>query len=110
MLVSEQGEVKLTDFGIAKALGRRERTGQGIIKGKLAFMSPEQASGGELDARSDLFSVGTMLYLMVTGRRPFEAPTDLEIILRVQQCQFPPPAEIKPDLPPGDRPTSSSGR
>jgi serine/threonine-protein kinase len=101
VLLSEHGAVKLTDFGIAKAtVGRGERTGQGIIKGKLAFMSPEQASGGELDARSDLFSVGTMLYLMVTGRRPFEAPTDLEIILRVQQGQFPPPTEIKPDLPP----------
>jgi eukaryotic-like serine/threonine-protein kinase len=99
VLISEQGEVKLTDFGIAKALGRRERTGEGIIKGKLAFMSPEQASGGELDARSDLFSVGTMLYLMVVGRRPFESPTDLETILRVQQCQFPPPREARPDLP-----------
>jgi serine/threonine protein kinase len=100
VLLSEHGEVKLTDFGIAKAsVGRRERTGQGIIKGKLAFMSPEQASGGELDARSDLFSVGTMLYLMVTGRRPFEAPTDLEIILRVQQGSFPPPTDIKPELP-----------
>ena len=110
VLVSEHGEVKLTDFGIAKAaVGRRERTGQGIIKGKLAFMSPEQASGGELDARSDLFSVGTMLYLMVTGRRPFEAPTDLEIILRVQQGQFPPPTEIKPESARGDRPHHRAG-
>jgi serine/threonine protein kinase len=100
VLISEQGEVKLTDFGIAKALGRRERTGAGIIKGKLAFMSPEQASGGSLDARSDLFSVGTMLYLMTTGRRPFEAPTDLEAILRVRQCDFPPPDTLKPDLAP----------
>ncbi len=100
VLISEQGEVKLTDFGIAKATGRREHTGQGIIKGKLAFMSPEQASGGTLDARSDLFSVGTLLYLMITGRRPFEAPTDIEGFLRVQQCSFPPPAEVKPDIEP----------
>jgi serine/threonine protein kinase len=100
VLISDQGEVKLTDFGIAKALGRRERTGAGIIKGKLAFMSPEQASGHALDARSDLFSVGTMLYLMTTGRRPFEAPTDLEAILRVRQCDFPPPETIKKDMPP----------
>ncbi len=100
VLVSDQGEVKLTDFGIAKALGRRERTGQGIIKGKLAFMSPEQASGSVLDARSDLFSVGTMLYLMATGKRPFEAPTDLEGILRVRQCDFPPAQSAKPDIVP----------
>jgi serine/threonine protein kinase len=100
VLVSEQGEVKLTDFGIAKALGRRERTGAGIIKGKLAFMSPEQASGAVLDARSDLFSVGTMLYLLLTGKRPFDAPTDLETILRVQQCEFPAASQAKPDLAP----------
>jgi hypothetical protein len=62
-------------------------------------MSPEQASGTQLDARSDLFSVGTMLYLMITGRRPFEAPTDLEAILRVRQADFPPPGKIKPDIP-----------
>src|SRR4051812_40295545 len=100
VLVSDHGEVKLTDFGIAKALGRRERTGAGIIKGKLAFMSPEQAAGTPLDARSDLFSVGTMLYLMFTGRRPFDAGTDLETVLRVQQCEFPPPSSVKPDLAP----------
>src|SRR4029453_12511463 len=64
------------------------------------FMSPEQASGGALDARSDLFSVGTMLYLMTTGRRPFEAPTDLEAILRVRQADFPAPESIKKDMPP----------
>jgi len=98
VLVSEQGEVKLTDFGIAKATGRREHTGHGVIKGKLAFMSPEQASGTAVDARSDLFSLGTVLYLLGTGRRPFEAPTDLEAIVRVRQCQFAPPAEVAPDI------------
>lgn len=99
VLVSEQGEVKLADFGIAKALRKRESTGAGVVKGKIAFMSPEQAQGGNLDARSDLFSVGTMLYLMLSGRRPFDAPTDLESLLRVQRCDFAPLASVAPTLP-----------
>jgi serine/threonine protein kinase len=100
VLVSEQGEVKLTDFGIAKALGKRDRTQAGVIKGKLEFMSPEQAAGSALDARSDIFSVGTVLYLLVTGRRPFAGGTDLETLLRIQKAQFDPPDRVRPTLSP----------
>ncbi|HVR60729.1 MAG TPA: serine/threonine-protein kinase [Polyangia bacterium] len=100
VLVSEQGEVKLTDFGIAKAMNKREHTGTGVVKGKVAFMSPEQAMGKPIDARSDLFSVGTMLYLLMTGKRPFEAPTDLETLLRVQKADFRPPDTTSPDMEP----------
>jgi len=100
VLVSEQGEVKLADFGIAKAEKKREQTGAGIIKGKIGFMSPEQALGRALDARADLFSAGTMLYLMLTGRKPFEAPSELESMLRAQRAEFPPPEELNPYLPP----------
>ena len=100
ILLSEQGEVKLTDFGIAKAMNKREHTGTGVVKGKVAFMSPEQAMGKAIDQRSDLFSVGTVLYLMVTRSRPFEGPTDLETLLRVQTGDFRPPQETSPDLPP----------
>src|SRR6476661_7531996 len=91
ILLSEQGEVKLTDFGIAKAMNKREHTGTGVVKGKVAFMSPEQAMGKPIDARSDLFSLGTILYLLMTRSRPFEGPTELETLLRVQKGDFTPP-------------------
>jgi serine/threonine protein kinase len=100
ILLSEQGEVKLTDFGIAKAMNKREQTGTGVVKGKVAFMSPEQAMGKPIDARSDLFSLGTILYLLMTRSRPFEGPTDLETLLRVQKGEFTPAEATAPDLEP----------
>lgn len=101
ILVSRQGEVKLTDFGIAKALNKRDKTATGLVKGKIAFMSPEQASGEPLDGRSDLFSLGSTLYAVVTGKRPFEAPTDIEVLLRVREAQFEAPEKLRPGLDPG---------
>jgi serine/threonine-protein kinase len=98
VLVSDQGEVKLADFGIAKAMTKRERTATGVVKGKVAFMSPEQALGQALDARTDIFSFGTMLYLVALGVRPFEAATDFEQIARVQRGVYTPPEEVRPDL------------
>jgi serine/threonine-protein kinase len=100
VLLSEQGEVKLTDFGIAKAETSRERSVGNLIKGKIAFMSPEQASAGALDERSDLFSVGTMLYVMITRRHPFDAPTDYETLMLVKSGDFMPPETARPGLNP----------
>jgi serine/threonine-protein kinase len=100
VLISEQGEVKLADFGIAKAQRKREKTAAGVIKGKVAFMSPEQALGGAIDRRSDLFSVGSLLYLMVTKRLPFESPSDFESMLRVQRAEFEAPEKVKPEISP----------
>src|SRR5580765_5537363 len=83
VLISEQGEIKLADFGIAKAQRKREQTAAGVIKGKVAYMSPEQATGTAIDKRSDIFSVGSLLYRMMTDKLPFEAPSDLEQLLKV---------------------------
>ena len=100
VLVSEQGEVKVTDFGIAKAFVKRDRTQVGIIKGKLEFMSPEQAAGAPLGAASDIFSVGTMLYMLTSGQRPFNGPTDYETFLKVRKATCLPLEEANPNLTP----------
>src|SRR4029450_3736053 len=80
----------------AKAMNKREHTGTGVVKGKVAFMSPEQAYGKPIDQRSDLFSLGTVLYLLMVRARPFEGPTDLETLLRVQKGDFAPPEAVAP--------------
>jgi|SRR5450631_2349288 len=98
VLLSGEGEVKLADFGIAKAQRKREQTAAGVIKGKVAYMSPEQAQGAPLDRRSDIFSVGSMMYRMMTDRLPFEANNDLESLLRVQKAEFVAPQDAKPTI------------
>jgi serine/threonine protein kinase len=100
VMMSAEGEVKLTDFGIAKAQNKTEKSLGNLIKGKVAFMSPEQAAGGQLDGRSDLFSVGTMLYAMITRRHPFDAPTDYETLMLVKNGDFLPPETARPGLNP----------
>lgn len=100
VLLSEQGEVKLTDFGIATAESLRDQSGGAMIKGKIAYMSPEQAAGAILDARSDLYSVGIMLYVMVCRRFPFDAATDYETLLLVRSGEFVPPQTARPGLNP----------
>jgi len=100
VLLSAEGEVKLTDFGIAKAQNRKEQSLGNMIKGKISFMSPEQASGAALDARSDLFSLGTMLYAMITRRLPFDAATDYETLMLVKSGDYLPPETARPGLNP----------
>jgi serine/threonine-protein kinase len=101
VLVSETGEVKLTDFGIAKARTRTRQSEVGTAAGKPSYMSPEQASGEALDARSDLFSVGTLLYYLLTAQLPFRAPNDRELMIRVASGEFVSPAKVNASLPKG---------
>jgi hypothetical protein len=89
ILVSTTGVVKLADFGIARSVIREDRTFDGTIKGKLAYMSPEQATpGAPLDARSDLFSLGSVLHEALLGRSPFEGKDEIETLDRVRGCRL----------------------
>ena len=84
ILVTFDGVVKVVDFGIAKAVGRGGAdTNAGQIKGKAAYMSPEQVKGEELDRRTDVFALGTLLYLMTTGRHPFRGQNDVATLYNI---------------------------
>jgi serine/threonine protein kinase len=100
VLLSREGEVKLADFGIAKAVGKSEKSATGIIKGKFAYMSPEQSQGAALDGRSDLFSVGSLLYVLTTGRKPFDGATDMDVIIQVRRGRYEKPSTIVKDFNP----------
>ncbi len=99
VLLSDTGEVKLTDFGIAKARIRTSTSALGTVAGKPSYMSPEQASGEPVDARSDLYSAGTLLYYLLTGELPFRAPNERELLVRVGSGEFVSPAKLKASLP-----------
>ena len=88
VLLSWRGDVKLTDFGIARAAERRHKTEAGTLKGKYGYMSPEQVSGSDVDTRSDLFSVGILLAEMVMARRLFTSTNDLDILLMVRDARL----------------------
>jgi len=100
VLVSVEGEVKLTDFGIARARDRLSRTTTAGTKGKLAYMPPEQARGEEIDHRADLFGVGATLYELLCGSPPFEGRSELEVLRALERGEIRPLAERKPDLDP----------
>lgn len=91
VLVSYEGEVKLVDFGIAKAAGKASKTQAGILKGKFGYMSPEQVRGLPLDRRSDIFSVGIILYELLTGERLFLGETDFATLEKVRNVEILPP-------------------
>jgi serine/threonine protein kinase len=91
VLVSKVGEVKVTDFGIARAAERATHTSTGIVKGKVAYMSPEQAQGLPFDHRLDQFATGIVLWEMLTGTRLFTGDSDVFILKKVLACEIPAP-------------------
>ncbi len=99
LLVSSEGLTKVLDFGIAKASSNRNRTQMGVLKGKLAYMSPEQALGKPLDGRSDIFSLGIVLWELCTGKRLFDGATEIQMLLQVQRCEVEPPSRVVAGFP-----------
>jgi serine/threonine protein kinase len=92
--------VTITDFGLARAVDDASLTKSGVIAGTPPYMSPEQAAGLAVDHRSDLFSLGSVLYAMCTGRPPFRADTTLAVLRRVEECRPRPIREVNPEIPP----------
>ncbi|WP_255662456.1 serine/threonine-protein kinase [Myxococcus sp. RHSTA-1-4] len=99
VLVSREGIVKLADFGIVKSSVNMERTVVGVVKGKYPYMSPEQITNRELDHRSDLFSLGIVLFETATGRRLFKRDTVEATVMATSQAQVPLPSEVVPGFP-----------
>jgi serine/threonine protein kinase/Tfp pilus assembly protein PilF len=98
ILITYEGQVKIIDFGIAKAASHNTQTKENLIKGKLAYMSPEQANGQQIDHRSDIFSTGIILYELLAARRMFSGET-MHVLSLVREAQYDPPEEVIPDLP-----------
>ncbi|QRO01156.1 protein kinase [Archangium violaceum] len=101
ILISYEGEVKIIDFGIAKAANRSQKTQAGILKGKFGYMSPEQVRGLPIDRRSDVFAVGVILYELLTGERLFVGESDFSTLEKVRSADVPMPRQFNPNIPAG---------
>lgn len=100
IMMSFEGEVKVVDFGIAKAENQVEHTRAGTIKGKFGYMSPEQADGQNVDLRTDIFSLGIVLWELLANDRLFVAQSEAATLRRVRECQIPSLRKINPNIPP----------
>ncbi|RME22254.1 MAG: serine/threonine protein kinase [Deltaproteobacteria bacterium] len=99
IMVSFDGEVKILDFGIAKAENLISETRAGEIKGKLAYLSPEQVAGKTLDQRSDIFSLGAMLYEWIAGHKLFTGSSDVEVLKAILEARIYPPSYFRKEIP-----------
>ncbi len=100
IMIDVNGVVRIVDFGIAKAKDRLVQTQHGIIKGKYFYMSPEQAMGHHVDARSDVFSVGMVLYELLAGQSPYQDLPDVKLLKTVRRADFPPLSQYCPQIDP----------
>lgn len=100
VLLTKYGEVKIVDFGLAKANSQLEKSEPGIIKGKFSYLSPEAAMGQDVDARTDIFAVGIILWELLAGQRLFLGETDFQTVKKVQQAQIPSISSINKTVSP----------
>jgi eukaryotic-like serine/threonine-protein kinase len=100
VLLTKFGEVKIVDFGLAKANSQLEKSEPGIIKGKFSYLSPEAAMGQDVDSRTDIFAVGIILWELLTGQRLFLGETDFQTVKKVQQAVVPPVGQLNKKVPP----------
>ena len=99
VIVSYEGEVKVADFGIAKAESNAYQTRDGVLKGKFEYMSPEQARGEQVGQQSDIFSAGIILYEMLTGRRLFKTDSEIKTLEKIKKVDIKPPSVLNPNIP-----------
>lgn len=99
VLISKNGEVKIVDFGLAKAAHSVEKTEPGVVKGKFSYLAPETALGHEADAQADIFAVGIMLWEMLAGRKLFQGETDYQTVKLVQEATVPSIRSLNPAVP-----------
>lgn len=99
VLLSYAGDVKVIDFGVAKASLKGSHTEAGVIKGKLLYMAPEQAKAGAIDGRADLFAAGLIIYKMLTNRLPFEGENEFQIYNNIMSKEIVPPKVLNPEIP-----------
>ena len=101
IIVAYSGTVKIIDFGVAKSIDKLSQTESGVLKGKFAYMSPEQAEGDEIDRRSDIFAAGILLWELLTSQRLFKRKTNPETVKAVRKASVVPPSKLRADVPKG---------
>ena len=99
IFITYTGQVKLIDFGLAKSIRRRAKSAEGIVKGKVPYLSPEQVTEASIDRRSDVYTLGTTLWELTTGKRLFKRKSDVETIMAIRRAEIPDPREANPEYP-----------